>query len=100
MDSIRQAIAEKALRDSLPDMEMPTELVDTLALDSLFSDSVLAERGLILPADSLASDTARKKKDGLEAPVQYEAKDSIWYFMDTGNIYMYGEGNVKYQNME
>ncbi len=100
MDSIRQAVAERALRDSLLDMDNPTEVIDSLALDSLVADSSLVQRGLSLPADSLASDTVQKKKDGLESPVQYEAKDSVWYFMDSGNIYMYGEGNVKYQNME
>ena len=63
MDSIRQAIAERALRDSLPDMETLMEPADSLTLDSLMADS-LEERGLILPVDSLPSDTVQKKKDG------------------------------------
>ena len=57
MDSIRQAVAERALRDSLLDMDNPTEVIDSLALDSLVADSSLVQRGLSLPADSLASDT-------------------------------------------
>ena len=41
-----------------------------------------------------------KKKSALEAPVTYEAKDSMTMFMDTKNAYLYGEANVKYQNIE
>lgn len=42
----------------------------------------------------------RKKKSALEAPVTYEAKDSMTMFMDTKNAFLYGEANVKYQNIE
>lgn len=41
-----------------------------------------------------------KKKNALEAPVTYEAKDSMTMFMDTKNAYLYGDANVKYQNIE
>lgn len=56
----------------------------------------------VMPADSLAivsADTIPKKKTGLDAPVLYQAKDSI--VMTAGNwAYLFGEGNVKYQNIE
>lgn len=58
---------------------------DSLALDSL---------GM----DSLAADTT-KKKEPLDAPVIYEASDSI-VFTKEGYAHLYGEGKVNYQNIE
>lgn len=49
--------------------------------------------------DTLAADTARKKKDALEAPVQYTAADSIVYDAQTGLVSMFGNGEVTYENM-
>lgn len=40
-----------------------------------------------------------KKKSPLEAPVMYEAKDSVVFFMGTKNAYLYGDGKVDYQNI-
>lgn len=67
------------------------------------SDTVLAVVGdTIVPAavDSavLASDTLSRKQSGLDAPVAYQAKDSI--VMTAGNLaYLFGEGDVKYQQI-
>ncbi len=52
--------------------------------------------------DSIAhkEDSIKKnKKSQLEDPVAYEAKDSIVFFMDTKNAYLYGNGKVDYQNI-
>ena len=63
--------------------------------DSLHRDSVaLDSRGM----DSLAVDTT-KKKEPLDAPVIYEASDSIVFTKD-GYAHLYGEGKVNYQNIE
>lgn len=51
-----------------------------------------------LAADTLARDTTAKKQP-LEAPVIYEASDSI-VFTKGGFAYLYGEGKVNYQNIE
>ena len=56
---------------------------------------------LVAPTDSttLAEDSIPKKQTGLDAPVSYQATDSI--VMTAGNwAYLYGEGDVKYQNIE
>ena len=55
---------------------------------------------LVAPTDSaaLATDSV-PKKNGLDAPVSYQATDSI--VMTAGNwAYLFGEGDVKYQNIE
>ena len=63
---------------------------DSLQRDSLAMDS--------LGMDTLAADTA-KKKEPLDAPVIYEASDSI-VFTKEGYAHLYGEGKVNYQNIE
>lgn len=61
-------------------------------MDSVQGDS--------LYADSLAlADTTRKKKEPLDAPVQYEAADSI-VFTQGGYAHLFGDGKVNYQNIE
>ena len=54
--------------------------------------------------DSLANDTlgvAPKKKEGLDAPVSYEANDSLVFTQD-GYAHLYGDGKVNYphENIE
>lgn len=63
--------------------------------DSLHRDSVALDS---LGMDSLALDTT-KKKEPLDAPVIYEASDSIVFTKD-GYAHLYGEGKVNYQNIE
>lgn len=51
--------------------------------------------------DSLALDSAnRKRKNGIDAPVTYSANDSLTYDATTGMTYLYGNSNVKYENMD
>jgi len=50
-----------------------------------------------------AEDSIRKaeqKRGALEAPVVYEAKDSMTFFVDTKNAFLYGNANVKYQKID
>ncbi|MDR2916500.1 MAG: LPS-assembly protein LptD [Tannerella sp.] len=62
-------------------------------------DSMMPANNGELAADSLATDTIPPKKGALEATVDYEAKDSIVWA--AGNMaYLYGESDVKYQNIE
>ena len=54
---------------------------------------------LLSKNDTARLDTTRKRHNALTAPVDYQAKDSI---IMTGNnwAYLYGEGDVKYQQIE
>ncbi|SCQ21833.1 hypothetical protein TFUB4_01814 [Tannerella forsythia] len=52
-----------------------------------------------LQVDTAAVDTTARKKSMLEAPVTYQASDSI-VLTGTNMAYLYGESNVKYQNIE
>lgn len=67
------------------------------------TDTILAVNGdsvMLAGADSLARlDTVPKRAAGLDAPVEYQAKDSI--IMTNGNwAYLYGESDVKYQQIQ
>ena len=51
--------------------------------------------------DSLAADSAnRQRKNGIDAPVEYSAEDSMTYEGETGIAHLYGSSHVKYENMD
>ncbi len=82
-DSIR-------LNDSVPNQPLPVDSAKrgSLPVDSLKTDSI--------KTDSTTNNT-------IDAPVVYDAKDSIVTIMDEegGNqIYLYGDAKVTYKNME
>lgn len=89
----------------------------TLAVDSALQhlDSIKAkfdeEHGIVNNGrkavqwnDSIAAaeDSIKKheKHSPIEAPIVYEAKDSIVFYMGSKNAYLYGDANVKYQNID
>ena len=57
-----------------------------------WNDSVAAAEDSIRKAQS--------SRGALEAPVAYEAKDSMTFFMNTKNAFLYGNADVKYQSIE
>lgn len=57
------------------------------------------QAGDTLSADSLAVDSVPAKKSALDAPVVYEASDSI-VFTQNGYAHLYGEGKVTYPQAE
>lgn len=59
--------------------------------DTLQKDSV--------PADSVATDSVAVKKQAIDAPIQYEANDSI-VFTQGGYAHLFGQGKVNYQRIE
>lgn len=76
---------------------------DTLSVDSVFLDSLQLEIQKHNKAidDSIAADSLLKKDSkALEAPVTYTAEDSIVYDARTGLSSLYGNSNVKYQDMD
>lgn len=51
--------------------------------------------------DSLRLDSInRKKKNGIDAPVSYQADDSLVYMASTNTAHLYGSAEVKYENMD
>lgn len=106
-DSIRMLTEQLAqqLNDSLRTDSVSADSI-TNVLDSLrqLYSSQKGNPNVVQWNDSVAAaeDSIRKstKKSALEAPVYYEAKDSMVFFMDTKNAYLYGNGDVKYQKIQ
>ncbi len=72
--------------------------VDTTKMDSLQRAIYRHNKAI---DDSLALDSAnRKRKNGIDAPVFYTAQDSLTYDAASGMTYLYGNSNVKYENMD
>ena len=72
--------------------------VITDTLDSLHQAIYLRNKAI---DDSISLDSLnRKHKNGLDAPVEYEAQDSLVYFASSKTAHLYGNSNVKYENMD
>ena len=88
----------KQLLNAVKDGETGTSSdKDSVTLDSLHQ-AIEAHNKAV--DDSLRRDSIqRAKKNGIEAPVNYTAEDSIVYDATTGIAHLYGSSNVDYQNM-
>ena len=93
-----QAVADSAeLADVLP-LDSLTGEVDTLKLDSLQLAIYKHNKAV---DDSVHEDSIfRSKAGGIDAPVTYEAKDSLVYDATSKTAYLYGNAHVKYTNMD
>ena len=73
-------------------------LPDTAQMDSLHKAIWLHNKVI---DDSLRADSLnRQRKNGIDAPVEYTASDSMVYEGDTKLAHLYGNSHVKYQNMD
>lgn len=70
------------------------------SLKAIYSDNGTGTQWNDSVAAAEDSIQMHQKKSILEAPVAYEAKDSVIFNMNSKNAYLYGNGNVKYQNIE
>ena len=71
---------------------------DTAGMDSLRKAIWLHNKVI---DDSLRADSLnRRRKNGIDAPVQYSAEDSMVYMGDTKLAILYGKSHVIYENMD
>lgn len=81
-------------------------LLDSLTMDSLTADTLdslhlaILERNKAIDDSIRADSINRRKKNGIDAPVNYTSKDSLVYFGQTKKAYLYGSSNVKYEDMD
>lgn len=69
--------------------------------DSLSADSAIAKMPPTnAPTDSVKTDTIRRRKAGIDSPVEYTANDSLVYEAGTNFAYLFGQANVNYQGMK
>ncbi len=70
---------------------------DTIGMDSL---QLVVYRHNKMVDDSIRLDSLnRQKKNGIDAPVKYEATDSLVYEATTNTAHLYGSSVVDYENM-
>ena len=110
MKLVSGVIRNSEANDSIPADSTPTASIavsDTIkaaaSQDTLSMDSVQLAifRHNKAVDDSLAQDSINKsRKNGIDAPVEYSAEDSLTYEAATGLAYLYGDSKVKYQNMD
>ena len=113
--------ADSVAVDSVPQDTVPIDSVrlDSVAEDSLLKDSVILKDSVLADTvgmdslqlaiwkrnkavdDSLHADSLnRQRKNGIDAPVEYSAEDSMTYEASTGLARLYGNSHVKYENMD
>ena len=82
----------------LPDSvrQQPYQLDDTTGFYKLVGDTTANFPEMV--ADSTV--VPKKQEVVIEAPIDYQAKDSIIFSFDGQKVYMYGESRVKYQQIE
>lgn len=86
--------------DSIPSdsTARDTAVVDTTAMDSLQKAIYLYNKQI---DDSVRLDSInRTKSNGINAPVEYSADDSLVYVADSRLAHLYGNSKVKYENMD
>ena len=86
--------------DSIPNDSTArgTAVVDTTAMDSLQKAIYLYNKQI---DDSVRLDSInRTKSNGINAPVEYSADDSLVYVADSRLAHLYGNSKVKYENMD
>ncbi len=115
-DSIPTSNTSKRLvkPDSIKKLIKPGSLkLDTAKLDSLTRDSLLKNDTSMMDSlhkaiwihnkaidDSLRLDSInRQRKNGIDAPVEYSATDSLTYEGATGIAHLFGNSKVKYEDM-
>ena len=75
-----------------------TAVVDTTAMDSLQKAIYLYNKQI---DDSVRLDSInRTKSNGINAPVEYSADDSLVYVAGSRLAHLYGNSKVKYENMD
>ena len=71
---------------------------DTAKMDSLQKAIWMHNKAI---DDSLCADSInRQRKNGIDAPVEYTAEDSMTYEGASGLAHLYGQSHVKYQDMD
>lgn len=86
-DTTRKATPDTALiRQRRAQMDSTFRATKAISIDSVRTDT-------------LRTDTLRKKRGGLEKPVDFAAEDSVVYDADTKLAFLFGKAEVKYENM-
>ena len=98
-DSVDSVVAAPIVMDTIVKGDAAAKIKrDTTTMDSI--ELAIYKHNKAVD-DSLAKDSInRSRKNGIDSPVEYVANDSLTYDAASGLAHLYGESNVKYQNMD
>ena len=98
-DSVDSVVAAPIVMDTIVEGDAAAKIKrDTTTMDSI--ELAIYKHNKAVD-DSLAKDSInRSRKNGIDSPVEYVANDSLTYDAASGLAHLYGESNVKYQNMD
>ena len=89
--------ADTILPEALPESSIKIKR-DTTTMDSI--ELAIYKHNKAID-DSLARDSINKRrKNGIDAPVEYSADDSLTYDAANATAHLYGNSKVKYTNMD
>ena len=100
VESLADSIDEAPVDTMIPaNMESAIKTKrDTTTMDSL--ELAIYKYNKVID-DSLALDSINKRrKNGIDSPVEYAANDSLVYEASSSRAFLYGSSTVKYQNMD
>ena len=96
-DAVKDTVVRKDSANHFP-LKDESAAVDTTTMDSL--QRAIYRHNKVVD-DSIHLDSLnRSKKNGIDAPVNYEAQDSMVYDALTKTAHLYGTSEVKYENMD
>lgn len=96
-DAVKDSVIRKDSASHFP-FKDESAAVDTTTMDSL--QRAIYRHNKVVD-DSIRLDSLnRSKKNGIDAPVNYEAQDSMVYDALTKTAHLYGTSEVKYENMD
>ena len=94
----QQADSVAAIRDTLQAITSQPARPDTLGMDSLQLAIWKYNKAI---DDSLRADSMnRQRKNGIDAPVEFSANDSLIYESGKGMAMLFGDSHVKYTDMD
>jgi len=89
-------------KDSIVLASTPSDSVsilkDSIDLTGMASDSISLVSDSI-PTDPRSNPNVKYSKDGIEAQIDYSARDSIVYDLNNKKIYLYGDAKVNYTTL-
>ncbi|KXB37103.1 hypothetical protein HMPREF1870_02410 [Bacteroidales bacterium KA00344] len=99
-DTLKAKVLSNKVVSDKDSLDIPSEkgtLSDTTKMDSL--ELAIYHHNKMID-DSIRLDSLnRQKKNGIDAPVKYQAQDSLVYVAGTNAAYLYGSSVVDYENM-
>ncbi|MBN2484421.1 MAG: LPS-assembly protein LptD [Bacteroidales bacterium] len=75
-------------------------LLSALLLNAQENNAPVPDSLALQASDTLNSAQKKKKKPIVDAPVNYTSKDSMTVFIDSKEVFLFGSGNIKYQDFE